>query len=67
MNPYTVFLQTGAYDIVPVLVVANDTDQAFGNSMTVFKNMFPKYSGVIRGIKTTPGWFSPTMYSGVMH
>ena len=54
--PYTVFLNTGAQDIFPVLVVAENEESAFIMSLQVFKRMFPTYSGYIRGISTTMGW-----------
>lgn len=54
--PYTVFLNAGAKDIMPVLVAAFDESSAFIAAMDVFRQMFPGYSGPVRGIKTTMGW-----------
>lgn len=54
--PYTVFLNTGAQNIFPVLVVAENEENAFIMSLLVFKRMFPTYSGSIRGIRTAMGW-----------
>lgn len=54
--PFTVFLNAGAKDILPVLVAAKDEASAFIAALDVFKQMFPGYSGPIHGIKTTMGW-----------
>lgn len=67
MLPYTVFLRSGANDIVPVLVQAKNENEAFGQATRVYQSMFPGYTGVLSGIKIIIGWAVATNMSEAVH
>lgn len=64
MMPYTVYLQTGAFDIIPCFVKASDIDNAFINATAILREQFPTYTGTVRAIATSKGWDNPENFKG---